>query len=416
MDEYGHAVEAYQQAIRHGRAAANSVAEMMSISGLALLAFEHGQLHLAFEIAAPVSEREDRSGALPPISAVVYGVLGQVCYQWHQIEQARIYILRALHLSSLGGYNTGAIYYRALLSRLFYIEGDLQAAAQEIQTAVDLMQVGAPAAIREEVACQQIRIALAQQRLAAAETALQRHGFSFKDTFAFPALETGRTITYSMGLLYNSAVRTWLYRAQARREPASLKLGLDLADRLIASALQRQYILVALEALLLRGQMHAALGNRQASVKDYARAVELAEPEGFISIFVEEGSPIAEALANLLQQSQPGTVQAAYVKDILAVFSRSQPSATSGQRPVPQRPVGVGSVAQVEPPALIVPLTDRELDVLRLMVEGLKYEEIAARLFISVNTVRSHVKVIYGKLNVNNRTRAIELARQLQIV
>jgi LuxR family maltose regulon positive regulatory protein len=61
---------------------------------------------------------------------------------------------------------------------------------------------------------------------------------------------------------------------------------------------------------------------------------------------------------------------------------------------------------------LVEPLTERELEVLRCMVEGLKYEEIASRLVISLNTVRSHVKAIYGKLGVNNRTAAIETARQ----
>lgn len=66
--------------------------------------------------------------------------------------------------------------------------------------------------------------------------------------------------------------------------------------------------------------------------------------------------------------------------------------------------------------ALIDPLTGRELDVLRLMAQGLKYKEIAEKLFISQNTVRFHVKAIYGKLNVNNRTQAIEQARQLQIM
>jgi LuxR family maltose regulon positive regulatory protein len=66
--------------------------------------------------------------------------------------------------------------------------------------------------------------------------------------------------------------------------------------------------------------------------------------------------------------------------------------------------------------ALIELLTDRELDVLRLMARGLTYKEIAARLFISLNTVRFHIKAIYGKLNVNNRTQAIEAARQHQIL
>jgi LuxR family maltose regulon positive regulatory protein len=139
--------------------------------------------------------------------------------------------------------------------------------------------------------------------------------------------------------------------------------------------------------------------------------LELAEPEGFIGVFVEQGPPVAEALANLVKQKRLGTVQRGYVERILAAFSRSQsPGTARGEQLAPDLPAGI------EPLALIEPLTDRELDVLRLMAEGLKYKEIAERLFISLNTVRSHVKAIYGKLNVNNRTQAIEIARQLRIL
>lgn len=123
----------------------------MSVAGLASMALEHGQLHLAFEIASPVSDRVERSGSPPPISTVVHGVLGQVHYQWHQLEQARGHILRALQLSAPGGYNTDAVYYRELLLRLSQIEEDLEAAAQEIQQAAELMQVGVPDDLREAV-------------------------------------------------------------------------------------------------------------------------------------------------------------------------------------------------------------------------------------------------------------------------
>jgi len=435
MENYELAVDAYQMAIQHGRAAENPIAEMMSTSGLARMAFEHGQLHLAFEIATPISDRVEQSGSMPPISTVVFGILGEICYQWYQTEAARRHILRALHLSTLGGYNSGMTNCRVLLSRVSQLQGDLEAAAREIQKAVDLVQVETPDYVRQEVVAQQVRVHLAQERLAAAQMVLQGQGFSFRDPFSFPELPPGHTdpassrksVPHSPGLLYNSSLRVLLYQARSRRDPASLRSGIELANRLIEGALQGQYLLVALEALLLRAQIHAMLGDNPASQADYASALELAEPEGFIGVFVEQGQPVAEALANLLKQSRLGTVQPSYVKrmpfirSILAAFSGSQPldatlsaplpgSSTGGEQPAPGLPAGT------EPVALIEPLTDRELDVLRLMAQGLTYKEIAARLFISLNTVRFHVKAIYGKLNVNNRTQAIEAARQLQIL
>jgi LuxR family maltose regulon positive regulatory protein len=278
---------------------------------------------------------------------------------------------------------------------------------------VDLMQVVAPAAVREEVITQQVRLYLAQHRLAAAETVLAGHGFSFQDQFAFPDLQTGQPNVRSVAVLYLSALRILLYRAKARRELANVKPGIDLADQLIAGALHHHYLLFALEALLVRTQLHATLGNEQASLTDCAQAVELAEPEGFISVFIEEGPPLAAMLAALLKHDRLGAVQRSYVEKILVAFSRSQPpEAAHDELAAPPRPtVPEGSMAE-----LIEPLTDRELDVLRLMAEGLKYAEIAKGLFISVNTVRSHVKVIYGKLGVKNRTQAIEQARRWQLL
>jgi len=403
MEDYPHAVEAYQMAAQHGRAAESLIAEMMSTSGLALMAFEHGQLHLALEIAAPASDRVEQSGSLPPISTVVYGVLGEVYYQWVQTEQARRHILRALQLSTLGGYKSGMINCRVLLSRLSQLEGDLEAAAREIQEAIDQLQVDTPGYVRQEAVSQQVRVYLARNRPAAAEMALQGQGFSFRDQFSFPDLPPDQSLSHANGLLYSSSLCVLLHQARAGRDLTGLRQGIELANRLIAGALQGQYIIVALEALLLRAQVHAALGNSQASQADYARALELAEPEGFIGVFVEQGPPVAEALANLVEQHRLGAVQPVYVEHILAAFSRLRPpGAARGEQPAPS--------------ALIEPLTGRELDVLRSMAEGLKYKEIAARLFISLNTVRFHVKAIYGKLNVNNRTQAIEVARQLRIL
>jgi len=208
--------------------------------------------------------------------------------------------------------------------------------------------------------------------------------------------------------MYNSSLHVLLYRARAGRDLVSLKPGIALAGRLIRGALQGQYRIVALEALLLRAQMHAALGDDEAGWADYVHALELAEPEGFIGPFVQGGPPVAQALADLVKGNRLGSVAPDYVRRILAAFARPDLSGTS-------TPSGTPSVPDI-PVEMIEPLTERELDVLRLMAEGLKYKEIAARLFISLNTVRFHVKAIYGKLGVNNRTQAIKAARQQQIL
>ncbi|MCL7452525.1 MAG: LuxR C-terminal-related transcriptional regulator, partial [Anaerolineae bacterium] len=411
LGSYEPVVDAYQMAIQLGRAAENLVTELMSTSGLAQLAFEHGQLHLAYEIAAPVAARLEGSGTLPPISTVVYGMLGEICYQWARIEEGRRHSQRALQLSTLGGYSSGMVNCRVLLSRLALLEGDLEVAAREIQKAADMLQVATPDYVRQEAVAQQVRVYLARNRPAAAEMALRGQGFSFQDRFSFPELSSGRSISHPVGLLYNSSLRLLLSQARAGRALADLRAGIELAGRLIARALQDQYLLVALEALLLRAQMYAASGRSKAhlasSRSDYVKALELAEPEGILGAFVEQGAPVAEALSVMLRLNQIGTVEQAYVERILEAFSRLQ---LPGAQPAPHLPAGG------EPVPLIEPLTGRELEVLRSMAEGLMYKEIAGRLFISLNTVRSHVKAIYGKLNVNNRTQAIEMARQRRIL
>jgi LuxR family maltose regulon positive regulatory protein len=159
--------------------------------------------------------------------------------------------------------------------------------------------------------------------------------------------------------------------------------------------------------------MQTALGNEQAGHTDVARALELAEPEGFISIFVEEGAPIEEALKNLLKQRMSKTVSTEYIQDILAAFPKTQTiQETHTPHDLPMSDATLAGKSLV----LVEPLTGRELEILHLIAEGHSNRAIAEKLVITVSAVKKHTGNIYGKLNVDSRTQAVARARQLKLL
>jgi LuxR family maltose regulon positive regulatory protein len=261
------------------------------------------------------------------------------------------------------------------------------------------MQPATASWAREEAAAQQIRVALALGQPAEAEAAFKPPGPAQPDRFAIPGLAPGQSITYLAGLAHNSALRILLHQA----EPAGLRHGIEIADRVISGALQGQYLPLAIEALLLRARMHFVLGNQPAGLAGVARALELAEPEGLISLFVEAGPPIAEILA---RPDLPGATSPEYVQRILAAFPASQAAAPKAPEPP----------GEVELAALIEPLSQREMEILRLICEGCSNQEVAARLVLSPHTVKKHTSNIFSKLGVSSRTQAVARARQLRLL
>ena len=397
LGDYTRAGEVFQELIRLGQATGNAVSELLGTSALGLLAIQHGQLHFAYDLASAAVGRVERAGSLPPICMSIYGEIAVIHYQWHQLEQAHHFFQRAIQLGVLSGYPDAELFYSVILSRLFQIQGDLEAAARQIRQAVDLMKVQTAAVVREEVISQQVRIHLAEGDPLAAERALKGYGGPFKEGISLSTIEA-RPSQPSQAVLYISALRILLYRARSELDPAELKPGIALADKLIEAALQGGFVPFALELLQVRAQLHAALGDEFAGRADIRRALELGQPEDYISIFVEEGPVVAAVLDALLAEPRTGKVTPEYIRRIRSAFQLASPPA-----------------APAAPPSGPALLTARELEVLCLMAAGLKYGEIAAKLVVSLNTVRSHVKAIYGKLGVDNRTHAAETGRRMHL-
>jgi LuxR family maltose regulon positive regulatory protein len=164
-----------------------------------------------------------------------------------------------------------------------------------------------------------------------------------------------------------------------------------------------------LEILALQARALDSTGSHELAVKLLIKALSLAEPEGFVRVFVDEGPQM-----RLLIEDCRLRIEERRLEMDEGLHSRLLDYTGQLLDAFPALPLLV--VDKSGSTALVEPLTERELEVLRLIAEGLKYAEIAARLYISLNTVRTYVKGIYGKLGVNNRTRAIALASLQKLI
>ncbi len=198
----------------------------------------------------------------------------------------------------------------------------------------------------------------------------------------------------------------------------SLEQALSLAGRLLASAEPAGRMGRVVQTLALRSLVRWAMGDALPARDDLCRALALAEPEGYVRLFVDEGEPMRRLLddCRLSLASQPPTADSqrliAYVEKLLASYP-SLAAVVESSIVNPQSSIQ-NPQSKIENP--IEPLTERELEVLRLVAGGLTYAEVARRLVVSLNTVRYHVKSVYGKLGVNRRVDAVERARELGLI
>lgn len=181
-----------------------------------------------------------------------------------------------------------------------------------------------------------------------------------------------------------------------RRDPAALLRAEAEAASLVALAERLRWAGYLSEVLALRALSEFTRRALPLALADLERALALAERDGQVLLFVGKGRPMAELLAEALRQ---GIRSASFARLVLDRFPSS-----------PARPQPVSQTGLVEP------LSEREIEVLRLMADGLTYEAIAQRLFVSLNTVRYHVKGLYGKLGTGSRAEAIARGRELHIV
>jgi LuxR family maltose regulon positive regulatory protein len=181
--------------------------------------------------------------------------------------------------------------------------------------------------------------------------------------------------------------KVWLSQREPDRALSLLEYALQSAQA--AGRLGNAIHILAVQAIVYHAQ-----GKPEQAFAELNHALELAEPEGYVRVFTDEGAPMARLLRRRLARSPASE----YVRRLLDAFGES---------------------VKIEPPVaskLDEPLSQRELEVLRLIADGATNREIANELVLTVNTVKRHVSNIFGKLVVSNRAQAIARARELNLL
>ena len=386
------AIDAYQDALPLCQTSNNTLASMLIVANLALLYHMRGQLHAAAEVCRQTIEAFGPSSTSPAL-ATVYCCESEVLFEWGDQEAASRQLQKWLELSKRGGHVAALAYGGVVLSRIQQAQGDLPAAQATLDQSRTLLGRGMPAWVAPQVMAQQVDLALARGDVVMAQQALAQTGVGVDDA-----------TDHTREVIHIAYLRLLLHQGQAEH----LEQVLALAGRVLVSAEAAGRTGRVIQVLALRALIHQARGDAGSARDDLHRALVLAEPEGYVQLFVNEGTPMRFLISDfrLWTERQPQAVEMQpYLDKLLAAFPGAMAAESHDS---------IGSKSEIE--NLVVPLTEREIEVLHLVAEGLTYQEIAQRLVVSLNTVRFHVKGIYGKLGVEKRMAAVEKARSLGLL
>ena len=327
-------------------------------------------------------------------TADLYRGLGELYIQWDDLESTSHY----LQISQKLGEQTELTdwKYRLCLSQacLKEAQGDLNGALILLDEA-ERVHIRGPLPDVRPVTAMRVRIWLKQGKLADAKRWASEQRLSVDDGLSF-----------IREFEYITLARVLITTGKNDRESGSLNIAFRLLGRLLQEAEAGGRMGSVIQILLLQALAYQAQDNLPHALASLERAMSLAEPEGYIRIFVDEGR-----LMRLLVEKQSrnrGHQLSGYADKLLAAFA--QPMATP-------KLVGPGRTRAIihQKSDAIDPLSERELDVLKLLRTELSGPEIAKQLIVSLNTVRTHTKSIFTKLGVNNRRAAVRRAEELDL-
>jgi LuxR family maltose regulon positive regulatory protein len=353
-----------------------------------------GRLRAAFAVTERALALAE--GAGEPVrwgTADLYTGLGEIYRERNELDRAADSLAKSKALGEETELPRWRFRWCIAQARLHEARGDADTARRLLDQA-ERHYVRGPVPDVRPIAAWTARLLLTQDRLAEAQTWVQDRGLS-----------AGDELSYLREFEHVTLARVLLAQAAAGDDLQALAHAQTLLARLLAAAEAGGRTGSVMEILVLQALAHQAQGELEAALASLARAMALAEPEGYVRLFVDEGAPMHA----LLQAAAAQGVMADYPAKLLANFAATAPDA-----PPLSSPGGPPSAPITQP--LIEPLSERELEVLQLVAQGLSNRQIGERLFLALSTVKGHNRNIYAKLQVRRRTEAVARARELGLL
>ena len=338
-----------------------------------------GDALLTYERALRLASEDGRS----PLrgTADMYVGMSELHLERDDLPAATRSLQQSKELGEHKGLPQNPYRWRVAMARLREAEGDLDGAFNLLNEAERLYVSDFFPNVRP-IPAMKARARLAQGRLGEALGWAREQDLSVEDD-----------LSYLREFEHITLARVLLAQHIAEREARFLDEATRLLERLLKAAEAGARTGSLIEVLALQALANQGRGDIPAALASLQSALTLAEPEGYVRIFVDGGQP----MASLLRAAAKQGIARNYVHRLQAAINK-----TEGTAPVKQD--------------LIEPLSERELDVLRLLGTDLDGPDIARELVVSVNTMRTHTKNIYAKLGVSNRRAAVRRAQELDLM
>jgi LuxR family maltose regulon positive regulatory protein len=390
--DFGAAEHTLEQAVRISQEAGNVMLAAMALCHRAEVYMLQGKLRAARSLYQQALDLAvDEKGAPLPIAGMALIGLGELARERDELDQARRLLDEGLERTKQWG-ELGTLDGYIALARLAQAQNDLQGLEEAMANAVQFARRFDATDLDDRfVEAHQARIWAMQGQFSKVAQWVESHGLALECT----AVDSGDTksdsFRYPFRYLRDIECSVLARLLIGHNRPQD---GLAILERLLSPIEQDGRWGSVIEIHVLRALALQARGHTTQAGSALEQALSLAGPEGYVRIFADEGEPMAD----LLRQAAARGVAPEYVGQLLAAI-RTEESAPPSD--VPQ---------------LVEPLSERELQVLRLIVTGLSNQQIAEELVLAVSTIKWHINNLYSKLGVGSRTQAIARARELDLI